>query len=119
MTDEELIYRDKKVKTITICGSMRFEDEMKAIAFSLEVYYGYNVLQCIYNPEKVELTDSLLQNLVIAHYEKIRLSDAIYVIDIDGYIGKSVKEEIAYAESIGKEIFYHSDFQNKKREGDI
>lgn len=46
-----------------------------------------------------------------AHLEKINLSDAIYVVDIDGYIGESVKKEIDYARMNGKEVIFHSQFE--------
>ena len=42
-----------------------------------------------------------------AHYRKIDLSDGIYVVNMDGYIGTSVKKEIEYAERHGKEVLYH------------
>lgn len=41
----------------------------------------------------------------------------IYAIDINEYSGKYVKEEIACAKTLGKEIFYYSDFV--KKVGDI
>jgi hypothetical protein len=40
------------------------------------------------------------------HRMKIDLSDAIFVVNVDGYIGKSVKNEIEYAKENGKEIIY-------------
>ena len=52
--------------------------------------------------EKLEL----LKN---SHFKKIELSDFIYVIDKDGYIGDSTKLEIEYAKSLGKDIVYYSD----------
>lgn len=48
-----------------------------------------------------------LNNLVSAHYKRIDMSDGIYVVNIDGYIGKSVSAEINYAKKAGKEILYH------------
>ena len=39
------------------------------------------------------------------HYKKIDISDAIYVVNVDGYIGTSTKKEIEYAKSLNKEIF--------------
>ena len=39
--------------------------------------------------------------------KKIDLSDGIYVVNMDGYIGTSVKKEIEYAERHGKEVLYH------------
>lgn len=98
------------MKTVTICGSMRYSKEMKEVALDLEIYHGFNVLQCIYNPQKLNLLNIEKEALERAHYKKIDLSDAIYVLDIDGYIGESVKKEIEYAKMTGKDIIYHTQF---------
>ena len=98
------------MKTITICGSMKYEKEMRVIAFELETKHGYNVLQCVYNSEKKQLTSLDLDALKKAHYKKIDISDGIYVVDIQGYIGSSVKEEIQCAKENGKEIIIHSTY---------
>lgn len=43
------------------------------------------------------------------HKEKIKLSDAILVVNVDGYIGNSTKSEIEYAKSLNKDIIYYMD----------
>lgn len=96
------------MKIITICGSMKFSDEMKKIAFELESIKGYNVLQCTYNDLNIEMTSEMHEKLKQAHLKKIELSDMIYVVDIDGYIGDSVRKEIEYAKKHQKEIVFHS-----------
>ena len=93
------------MKTYTICGSMRFELEMKEIAFMLETQKGFNILQCIYTHR--EVSEEEKQRLAAAHYRKIDISDGIYVVNIGGYIGESVATEIDYAKNQGKEIYYH------------
>ena len=100
------------MKTYTICGSMRFENEMKHIAFMLETQYNMNIIQCIYSGGNT-VSDSEKAGIAMAHYRKIDISDGIYVVDIDGYIGESVKKEIEYATNHHKEIIYHSKFINK------
>ncbi len=97
------------MKTYTICGSMRYEKEMKEIALRLETEQGYNILQCIYNDENVVLSPEALRRLEAAHYRKIAMSDGIYVLNIDGYIGESVQKEIQYAQELGKEIIYYQE----------
>ena len=94
------------MKTYTICGSMRFEKDMKKIAYDLEIKKGYNILQCVYCEDNIVPTEEELSKLSDAHYKKIDLSDGIYVVNIDGYIGASVKKEIEYAEKLGKEVLY-------------
>ena len=100
--------RGKRMKTVTICGSMKFEREMQKISFVLEAKQGYNVLQCVYNTDNIEILPDDIRRLETAHFKKIEMSDAVYIVDIDGYIGEQVKKEIEYAKSIGKEIIYHS-----------
>lgn len=95
------------MKTYTICGSMRFEKEMQEIAYDQETRLGYHILQCVYCPDNVMPDAEASTRLAVAHYRKIDLSDGIYVVNVDGYIGASVKEEIAYAQKCGKEILYH------------
>ena len=95
------------MKTYTLCGSMRFEKEMQEIAYYLEIQKGYNILQCVYNVGKKKPTVKELQTLKLAHYKKIDMSDGIYVINIDGYVGESVQKEIDYAKRHNKEIIYH------------
>ncbi|MBQ4040059.1 MAG: hypothetical protein IJC91_02885 [Oscillospiraceae bacterium] len=95
------------MKTYTICGSMRFEKEMQRIAYELETGKGYNILQCVYSDKDGIPTREELLRLEDAHYRKIDLSDGIYVVNIDDYIGTSVKKEIEYAKKQGKEVLYH------------
>lgn len=95
------------MKTYTICGSMRYEKEMRDIAYYLETQKGFNVLQCVYCDKDIKPSCEELNNLEKAHYLKIDLSDGIYVVNIDGYIGDAVKKEVEYAKMHNKEIVYH------------
>lgn len=95
------------MKTFTICGSMRFAYEMIKIATELETERGFCVLQPVYGVDGKALNDDELSRIKAAHYKKIDLSDAVYIVNIGGYIGQSVTEEIEYAKERGKEILYH------------
>ena len=97
------------MKTLTICGSMRFAKEMQAIAFDLETRHGFNVLQCVYGDGE-HLTPEQRAKLAAAHAQKIALSDGIYVVDIGGYVGQSTQNEIALARAQGKEVIFHTGF---------
>lgn len=94
------------IKVVTICGSMRYSKEIVNIATELETDKGYCVIQPVYNVDNKALTANELLNIVNAHYKKIDISDAIYVVNKGGYIGKSVAEEIEYARNLKKEILY-------------
>ncbi len=102
------------MKTYTICGSMRFASQMKEIAWELESVHGFNILQCVYNEKNSPINEKTLETLAKLHYKKIDLSDGIYIVDLDGYIGSAVKLEIEYANNHGKEVIFHSDFSGQK-----
>ena len=95
------------MKVVTICGSMKFASEMQKIATELEKKNGWSVIQCCYGITQNTLTKQEMDNIVNAHWKKIDISDAIYVVNIGGYIGNATKNEIEYAKSKGKEIIYH------------
>ena len=44
------------------------------------------------------------------HKEKIKISDAILVVNVNNYIGASTQNEIEFAKSLNKEIIYYTDF---------
>ena len=96
-----------KSKVVTICGSMRFASEMQKIATELEKKKGWCVIQCVYSIDQNILTQQEMENIVNAHWKKIDISDAIYVVNISGYIGNATKNEIEYATQHGKEVIYH------------
>ena len=94
-------------KVVTICGSMRYAKEMITIATELETKHGWCVIQCVYDIKSNSITKEEMDNVVNAHWKKIDISDAIYVVNIGGYIGNSTKREIEYAQNTGKEVIYH------------
>lgn len=95
------------MKIITICGSLKFKNEMIEVAEKLELQENA-VITPIYptNSNKDAYTDEQVDVLDKMHKEKIKISDAIYVVNVGGYIGTSTRSEIEYAKSLGKEILY-------------
>lgn len=86
---------------------MRYSKEMMKIAEELELKEGYAVIQCVYNIDGQRYEGVDASTLDKIHRKKIDISDAIYVVNIDGYIGNSTKNEIEYAKNNGKEVIYH------------
>jgi hypothetical protein len=69
---------------------------------------GNCVLSIIYPTKEdkdayTEYQSKLLDKL---HKQKIDMSDAIFVVNVDNYIGSSTKTEIEYAKKLNKEIIY-------------
>lgn len=99
------------MKVITVCGSMKYINEMIEIAEKIE-FEGNCVLMPLYNPNKTSkdsYTEEECTMLDKAHKERIKLADAILVVNVDGYIGNSTKSEIEFAKDLNKEIIYYSD----------
>lgn len=101
-----------KYKVVTLCGSSKFKDVFEEVERSLSLG-GYIVLrpslwhhqnkddeEIINDPEKMKM-------LMDLHRKKIDISDAIYVINEDNYIGEATQAEIDYARSLNKPIMYH------------
>ena len=100
------------MKIITICGSLKFKNEMMIVAEKLALE-GNCVLTPIYPIlENLQRTKEQLKKLKESHLKKIEFSDAIYVINKSKYIGESTKSEIEYAQKLGKEIIYLEDELN-------
>ena len=94
------------MKVVTLCGSMRFSKQMQEIALELEVKQCYCVLTPV-GEKMVQPRDKEIEKLAQAHFKKIDLSDAVYVVNIGGYIGESVSREVRYAKELNQEIIYH------------
>ncbi|QRG70303.1 hypothetical protein JNE38_15010 [Brevibacillus choshinensis] len=59
----------------------------------------------------IEISKDQSELLGKIHLRKIDMSDEIFVIDVDGYIGDSTRKEIEYAEKTGKAIRYYSNVE--------
>lgn len=97
----------EKAKVITLCGSLKFKDAFMEYAEKLELD-GYCVLNVIYptNEDKDAFTEEQMEILKDMHFQRIDMADAIFVINVGGYIGSSTKKEIEYAIQNGKEVLY-------------
>ena len=91
----------------SLCGSIKFKEEFLKIQEKLtlngNIVLTPNFFQSIKKEDINEQTKKMLDEM---HKQKIDMSDAIYVINVNGYIGESTKNEIEYAKSKNKEILY-------------
>lgn len=93
---------------ITLCGSTKNESLFHELNSKLTLA-GAVVFSCgvFGHTRGVKLTAPQKEQLDQIHLNKILMSDAIYVINKDGYIGESTRNEISFARAEGKEIHYH------------
>lgn len=95
------------MKIITLCGSLKLKKEMMIIAEKLALE-GNCIITPVYPVlENYERTEEQLIKLKESHFKKIELSDAILVVNVNGYMGDSTKLEIEYARKMGKEIIFY------------
>lgn len=95
-------------KVITLCGSTRFKDEFLEAQkrLTLEGNIVISVGLFGHSGDKEVWTEGVKDMLDRQHLAKIDLADEIFVVNVGGYIGKSTRREIAYAEYKGKSITY-------------
>lgn len=106
-----------KREIITLCGSTRFMKEFKEVERALTFEGKIPLPPAIYGKsENVEYSEELAKNLFALHLDKIRISEGIFVIDVEGKLGESTKKEIEFAEKNNKFIKYYSKELDKIKE---
>ena len=97
-----------KYKVITLCGSTKFKEQFLEVQKRLTLegnivisvgLFGHSGDAEVWIPGTKEMLDDM-------HRRKIDMADAIYVINVGGYVGESTKSEIEYAKSQGKEVLF-------------
>jgi len=97
-----------KYPVITLCGSTRFKEQFLEVQKRLTLagnivisvgLFGHSGDDEVWTEGTKEMLDDM-------HKRKIDMADAIYVINVGGYIGESTRSEIAYAREKGKRILY-------------
>ena len=79
---------------------------MKYYAEKLELEGNY-VLSIVYPVKnKEDYTKEEINLLGLAHLKRIEISDAVFIVNKNGYIGEAVKREIAHAKKLNKEVIY-------------
>ena len=98
---------------ITLCGSTRFYKEFQHANYILTMQ-GYIVLSVGFyyysskeaHGKKWNCTPKQKIMLDELHFRKIDISNKIFVLNVNGYIGESTRNEINYAKKKGIKIIY-------------
>lgn len=100
--------KERDFKVVTLCGSTRFKEQFLEAQkqLSLEGYIVFSVGLFGHSGDEEVWQPGMKEMLDANHLRKIDMSDGIYVINVDGYIGESTKREIEYAFVNGKFIRY-------------
>ena len=98
-----------KYPVITLCGSTRFKEEFleaqKRLTLAGNIVisvglFGHSGDNEVWSEGTKEMLDDM-------HKRKIDMADAVFVINIDGYIGESTQSEIKYAREHGKDVVFY------------
>jgi len=99
-----------KYKVITLCGSTRFKDEFlkvqKQLTLEGNIVISVGFFEHVDNEFENVITPEIKAMFDDIHKRKIDISDEIYVINKNGYIGESTKGEIEYTIKTGKRVNY-------------
>lgn len=94
---------------ITLCGSARFEKSFhewnERLTLKGHIVYGLAVYPSSKGGNKNWYNEAIKAMLDLVHLGKIDNSDAIVILNENGYIGESTAREIQYAKIKGKQIF--------------
>lgn len=91
---------------ITLCGSTKFKYDFFDVAKELTLKGNIVLMPFVFahSGDIINNIDKIFLDEL--HLEKINISDAIFVINKDNYIGDSTSREINYAKTVNKKIFY-------------
>jgi hypothetical protein len=99
-------------RIVCLCGSTKFYEEFQKVN-AQETLAGNIVLSIAtfalgeaeyfagLSEQQGERVKKMLDDL---HRRKIELADEVFIINKDGYIGESTRQELEYAKSLGKTI---------------
>ena len=93
----------KEKLVVTLCGSLMFKKEFEKIKEKLEAL-GF----LVYTPIFFENSEHKppMEELTMIHEKKIDLADVVFIVNVNGYVGKDTRKEIQYAEKQNKNIVY-------------
>lgn len=102
---------------ITLCGSSRFAEAFHLANAHLSMRGHVVISLGLFGHADQPMGSKFLTSdgnedaeskkaLDALHFRKIDLSDAIFVVDVGGYVGSSTRREIQYANDTGKKVYY-------------
>jgi hypothetical protein len=100
---------------ITLCGSSRFKEEFEKVnrELTLQGNVVYSLAIFGHSDPIQQLTEEQKILLDAVHFKKIDNSESVFVINVNGYIGESTRNEIEYAQKTNKKIYYYEELKGE------
>lgn len=116
-TEERLRQKERDLAWPTIvclCGSTRFGEAFRkaqleeTLAGKIVLTIGCNMRSDdeLFGPMPEEAKTTIKTGLDELHLRKIDLADEVLILNVDGYVGESTRNELEYAKKQGKKIRY-------------
>ena len=99
-------YKILKATKVCLCGSTRFRDLFYEVDRELTMHGCIVEMPGVFAHCGDPISDDEKTRLDELHKTKISDCDIVFVINKEGYIGDSTKNEIEWAMSLGKPIIY-------------
>ena len=94
-----------ELTVITLCGSMRFREELERLEVELTLA-GHVVLAPTALAPSVALDEEERARLGRTHLRKVEMADEVLVVNVGGYVGESTRREIDHARSRGVPVSF-------------
>ena len=95
---------------VTLCGSTRFVEDFNLVSLDLTLadYVVLSIGSHLQSDDqlKYKIAEEEKKRLDALHLEKIEMSQAVVILNRDGYVGSSTKSEILYAKKLDKNIYW-------------
>lgn len=99
---------------ITIVGSTRFKDKMLEVAEGLALDGHLVFMPTVFRHDDPALTAEIRLRLENQHREMINKSDAIFVVNVDKYIGEATYSMIDWANRMKKEVYFLEEIKEEE-----
>jgi len=98
------------MKSVVFCGSSKVMDQMKdwdefLKANNVKVFIPKDVSNDPRWSASATEKRQIVSELTLDHFDRISKHDAVFIFNVDGYVGPSTTMEIGYAFGSGKEIY--------------
>lgn len=100
-------YKVLNAPKVCLCGSTKFKEEFFKVAkeFTLKGYIVTMPMVFVHSGDE-EINEVQKEYLDEVHKAKIADADLVFIINQDGYIGSSTRNEIKWAAALNKKIEY-------------
>lgn len=105
MVDADVKVKPEQQRIIVLCGSTRFKAQWTNVQLMLAAVGHVPIIVEFYHHDiGVNISLQTKRHLDDLHKRKIDISDGVFIVNHQGYVGESTLSELLYAHALGKPI---------------